>query len=145
MYQRVTIILSHHSLVGMHLLALTQQYATAIHSACYGSFSKPGAQELIVSKGRILELYSIDDGSFKRVTRQDCFSLIRGLTTVRLAGQSKDILVVSSDSGRLSFVSVSPTGQFRREACETYGKWSMRRVCPGTVRVNYKLDRTNCE
>jgi len=114
----------------MHLLHFTQQHPTCILHTVYGSFTAPKAHELVVSRGRSLELFVVEEGRLTRVVRQDCFAHIRGLAAIRLAGQSKDCLVVSSDSGRLSFLSVH-NGAFKREACETYGKWSMRRVVPG--------------
>ena len=40
----------------MHLYGLTLQKATAIHKVIYGNFSHPKAQELVVSKGKLLEL-----------------------------------------------------------------------------------------
>ena len=114
----------------MNLLHFTQHYPSAVQSAVYGSFSAPLAHELVVSRGRFLELFVVDEGRLTRVIRQDCFAHIRGVAAIRLAGQSKDCIVVSSDSGRLTFLSIL-NGAFKREACETYGKWGLRRIVPG--------------
>ena len=48
----------------MHLYALTLQKPTAINKAIYGSFSGPKAQELIVARGRILELLRPDESRY---------------------------------------------------------------------------------
>ena len=48
----------------MHLYALTLQKPTAINKAIFGSFSGPKAQELIVARGRILELLRPDENRY---------------------------------------------------------------------------------
>ena len=46
---------------NMYLYNLSLQQSTAITQAIYGNFTAPKAQEIVVSKGTILELYQIDD------------------------------------------------------------------------------------
>ena len=48
----------------MHLYSLTLQQATAIQKAIYGNFSSPKAQEIIVAKGKSLELIRPDDSTY---------------------------------------------------------------------------------
>ena len=43
----------------MNLYSLTLQKSTGINQAVYGSFSAPKAQELVVSKGKHLEIYAL--------------------------------------------------------------------------------------
>lgn len=45
----------------MHLYNLTLQQASAIQKAIYGNFSSSKAQELVVCRGKTLELYRIDE------------------------------------------------------------------------------------
>ena len=45
----------------MYLYNLTLQQSTAISQAIYGNFTAPKAQEIVISKGTVLELYHIDD------------------------------------------------------------------------------------
>eukprot|EP00954_Amorphochlora_amoebiformis_P026667 1380673-Amorphochlora_amoeboformis.AAC.1 len=47
--------------MAMHLYGLTLQKSTAITSAVYGNFSAPKAQEIVVARGKILELLRPDD------------------------------------------------------------------------------------
>jgi splicing factor 3B subunit 3 len=115
----------------MHLLHFTQHQPSAITHAVYGSFTKPVTHELVLARGRLLELFSMtSEGALERVARVNCFAHVRGIATLRLAGQSKDIIVVTSDSGRLTFMSLVG-GQFKREACETYGSWGALVVAGG--------------
>ncbi len=44
----------------MYLYNLTLQKATGISQAITGSFTAPKTSEIVVSKGNILELYSVD-------------------------------------------------------------------------------------
>jgi len=44
----------------MYLYNLTLQKATGICQAISGSFSAPKTSEIVISKGNILELFSID-------------------------------------------------------------------------------------
>ena len=45
----------------MYLYNLSLQQSSAITQAIYGNFTAPKAQEIVVSKGTVLELYQIDD------------------------------------------------------------------------------------
>jgi len=44
----------------MYLYNLTLQKATGICQAISGSFTAPKTSEIVVSKGNLLELYSVD-------------------------------------------------------------------------------------
>lgn len=52
----------------MYLYSLTLNQATAIKQTATGSFSAPGIPEVIVAKGKILELMRLDEDSFKLVS-----------------------------------------------------------------------------
>ena len=45
----------------MYLYSTACHQATAITQAIYGSFTKPNQEELVVAKGKILELLKVDE------------------------------------------------------------------------------------
>ncbi|KAG4272981.1 pre-mRNA-splicing factor rse-1 [Fusarium proliferatum] len=62
----------------------------------------------------------------------DLFSIIRSIVSFRLAGSSKDYIIVSSDSGRIAVLEYLPAeNRFSRIALETFGKSGVRRTVPG--------------
>ena len=71
----------------MHLYSLTLQKASGITAAVFGNFSGPKQQELIVARGKILELMRPDDnGKVQTVFATEVFGIIRSITTFRLTG-----------------------------------------------------------
>jgi splicing factor 3B subunit 3 len=68
-----------------------------------GNFSKPKVNEIVMAKGKVLEMVRPDDltGKLNLVSRQEVFGLIRHIETFRLLGMARDFLVVASDSGRI--------------------------------------------
>lgn len=118
----------------MYLYNLTLQKPTGVANAVAGNFSSAKAQEVIVSKGHLLELYRSNDstGQLVLVCSIEVFGLVRSLATFRLQGTTRDLLVVGSDSGRIVLLEYDElTAQFTRIHCETYGKSGVRRVVPG--------------
>lgn len=45
----------------MYLYNLTLQKGAAITQAIFGNFTAPKAQEIVVSKGSIIELFQVDE------------------------------------------------------------------------------------
>ena len=90
----------------MHLFSLTLSQATVINQAVGGSFSEEGVEEIVVAKGKILELLRPDaqTGKIEVVGSCEVFGLIRSLLTFRLVGMQRDFLVIGSDSGRMIIV-----------------------------------------
>lgn len=118
----------------MYLFATTLQQATAITHSIYGSFTQPDQEELVVAKGKILELLKVDDetGKVKVVYRQEVFGLIRQIVPFRLMGMQKDFVVVGSDSGRIVILEFDlDTNRFVKIHQETFGKTGVRRIVPG--------------
>ena len=73
----------------MHLYGLTIQRSAAINCAVYGNFSKAKVDEVIVSHGKTLELYRVDEsGKIHSVVCTDVFGLIRDIKPFRLTGPS---------------------------------------------------------
>jgi len=64
--------------------------SAACHTAVYGNFSGPKAQEIMVSRGKLLELLRPDDaGKLQTVLSVEVFGQIRSLAAFRLTGASK--------------------------------------------------------
>ena len=73
-----------------------------LQSAVYGNFSAPKAQEIGVSRGKILELLRPDEnGKMQTICSTEVFGIIRAIVPFRLTGGGKDYIVVGSDSGRI--------------------------------------------
>lgn len=118
----------------MFLYNLTLQRATGITHAVHGNFSGTKQQEIVVSRGKILELLRPDPNTGKVYTllTVETFGVIRALMPFRLTGGSKDYIVIGSDSGRIVILEYVPSKNvFERIHCETFGKSGCRRIVPG--------------
>ena len=75
----------------MFLYNLTLQRSTAITHAIHGNFSGAKLQEIIVSRGKILELMRPDPNTGKVYTllTHEVFGVIRSLMPFRLTGGNK--------------------------------------------------------
>lgn len=115
------------------LYNLTLQKPTAIVQAIYGNFSAPRAQEIVTSRGKVLELLRCDDqGKLLSILSTEVFGLIRSIATFRLTGATRDYIVIGSDSGRLTILNYDDEKNvFEKVHCETYGKSGIRRVIAG--------------
>ncbi|KAG8462236.1 hypothetical protein KFE25_012056 [Diacronema lutheri] len=117
----------------MHLYALTLQRATAITAAIHGNFSAPKVQEIVVARGKLLELLRPDDaGKLQSVHVHEVFGIVRSIQPFRLLGGNRDYIVVGSDSGKITVLEFrADAGAFVRVHCETFGKSGCRRIVPG--------------
>jgi len=117
----------------MHLYSLTLQKSSGITAAVYGNFSAPRQQELVVARGKVLELMRPDDnGKVQTVHASEVFGIVRSIATVRLTGGNRDYIVIGSDSGKIVILEYSVDKQcFERVHAETYGKTGVRRIVPG--------------
>ena len=75
----------------MHLYALTLQKPSCVIQAVHGNFSGGKHQEVVVARGRILEILRPDSntGKLHSVHNVDLFGLIRSVIPFRLTGASK--------------------------------------------------------
>lgn len=75
----------------MYLYNLTLQRPTGITHAIHGNFSGTKQQEIVISRGKILEVLRHDPNTGKVYTllSEDTFSTIRCMLPVRLTGSSK--------------------------------------------------------
>nr|KYP75426.1 Splicing factor 3B subunit 3 [Cajanus cajan] len=86
----------------MYLYSLTLQRPTGIICAINGSFSGGKTQEIVVARGKVLDLLRPDDnGRIQTILSVEIFGAIRSLAQFRLIGAQKDYIVVGSDSGRI--------------------------------------------
>ena len=119
----------------MYLYHLTLQPPTAITTAVVGSFSAPKMHEIVVGRGRLLELLRIDqEGKPVSIHRVEVFGVIRSLIAFRLTGGNRDYLVVGSDSGRITILEFDGAAtRFKRVHLETFGRSGCRRIVPGEL------------
>lgn len=117
----------------MYLYSLTLQRATGIVSAINGSFSGGKTQEIVVARGKLLELLRPDDnGKIQTLLSVEIFGAIRSLAQFRLTGAQKDYIVVGSDSGRIVILDYNKEKNvFDKIHQETFGKSGCRRIVPG--------------
>ncbi len=101
--------------------------------AVYGNFSAPKQQEIIVSRGKIIELLRPNEqGRLVTVVSTEVFSTVRSLAAFRLTGAQKDYLIVGSDSGRIVILEFhKEKNTFIKVHQETFGKSGCRRIVPG--------------
>ena len=118
----------------MKLYNLTLQRPTGITHAVHGNFSGVKLQEIIVSRGQMLELLKPDPntGKVHTLLTTEIFGVVRSLMSFRLTGGNKDYVIVGSDSGRICILEYQPTKNvFERVHIETFGKSGCRRIVPG--------------
>eukprot|EP00897_Mesotaenium_endlicherianum_P002524 jgi/Mesen1/229/ME1141729C07661 len=117
----------------MYLYSLTLQKPTGIANAIFGTFSGTKEQEIVVGRGKILELLRPDaTGKLQTILSVDIFGTIRSLAQFRLTGAQKDYIVVGSDSGRIVILEYNKEKNFFNKIHqETFGKSGCRRIVPG--------------
>lgn len=75
----------------MYLYNLTLQRSQGIVTAIHGNFSGSKLQEIVVSRGKVLELFRHDPNTGKifPVLSTEVFGIIRSLMPFRLTGGTK--------------------------------------------------------
>lgn len=138
----------------MHLYNLTLQRATGINHAIHGSFTGQKSQEILISRGKSIELLRPDPntGKVHTLCSVEVFGIVRSLTAFRLTGGSKgkstrcdaihfiplntrllsDYGVIGSDSGRIIILEYNTSKNVLEKIHqETFGKSGCRRIVPG--------------
>ncbi|KAG0471556.1 hypothetical protein HPP92_016102 [Vanilla planifolia] len=117
----------------MYLYSLTLQQATGIVCAINGNFVGGKAQEIVVARGKSLDLLRPDEaGKIQTLHSVEVFGAIRCLAHFRLTGSQKDYVVVGSDSGRIVIMEYHKEKNcFHKLYQETFGKSGCRRIVPG--------------
>lgn len=118
----------------MYLYNLTLQKATCITHAVHGNFSGTKTQEIVISRGKSVELLRPDPntGKVHTLLTIEIFGIVRSMMAFRLTGGTKDYVVVGSDSGRIVILEYQPQKNiFEKVHQETFGKSGCRRIVPG--------------
>jgi splicing factor 3B subunit 3 len=130
----------------MFLYNFSLQKTSAIINTVYGNFSSPKAQEVVISRGKSIELLRPDEnGKLQTIVCTEMFAVIRSLLAFRLTGMhlliahhsslsgaAKDHLVVGSDSGRIVILSYNAeSNAWVKVHEETFGRTGCRRIVPG--------------
>ncbi|KAK5091650.1 pre-mRNA-splicing factor rse1 [Lithohypha guttulata] len=119
---------------SMFMYSLTLQPPSDITAAVLGQFAGTREQQIVTASGSKLTIHRPDptQGKISPLFTQDCFGIVRTLAAFRLAGGSKDYIIVGSDSGRITILEyLKDTNRFSRVHLETFGKSGVRRVIPG--------------
>ncbi|KAK7203682.1 CPSF A subunit region-domain-containing protein [Myxozyma melibiosi] len=120
--------------MSMYLYALTLVPPSAVTASIIGQFSGQRSQEIIIAEGSNLHLYKPDANAGKLVplVSYNLFGVVRTIVPFRVAGASKDYVIVGSDSGRIAILEYKPDqSRFVKVHLETFGKTGVRRVVPG--------------
>ena len=82
----------------MHLYNLTLQRATGITHAVHGNFSGSKLPEIVVSRGKTLELLRPDPntGKVHTLLATEVFGIVRSLMSFRLTGGTKGEMCFSA-------------------------------------------------
>ena len=87
-----------------------------------------------MNHGGILSLYELreETGELNCKYTKEAFSIVREIMPFRMLGDTRDLLVVASDSGRIVVLDYNVANdKFEVQHCETYGKSGCRRVVAG--------------
>lgn len=120
--------------MSLNFYSVTLKRPTAITKAITGQFAGRHLQDVIVARGSYLELLRPDKVTEKLVPllSHNFFGIIRSIAPFRIAGSSKDHIIVTSDSGRIAILDYNAEqNTFEQVHLETYGKSGIRRVIPG--------------
>ncbi|KAF3050035.1 pre-mRNA-splicing factor rse1 [Didymella keratinophila] len=119
---------------SMSLYALTVKQPSATQDAISGDFLGNGKQQILTANGSRLAILEVSrrQKGFQEIYSQDVFGIVRRIAKFRVAGGTKDHIVITTDSGRLvTYEYVADEHAFKTVHFETYGKSGIRRVVPG--------------
>ncbi|CAF4035623.1 unnamed protein product, partial [Rotaria magnacalcarata] len=121
----------------MKLYNLTLQRPGGITHVIHGNFSGPKQQEIVVSRGCVLEVLKPDPstGKIHTLLTSNAFGIVRALHPIRLTGSNRDYIVIGSDAGRILILEYNGQKNTLEKARnvhqETFGKSGCRRIVPG--------------
>lgn len=120
---------------SLWLYHLTLRLPSNSFDSIVGNFSgDKKVQELVLASNTTLEVYRLntDTGKLDRFLCQRAFALIQRIDKIRLVGTTKDLLVVTADSGILTVLQLEPTSmRFVPIVQEPHSKNALRRLTPG--------------
>ncbi|CAF1963976.1 unnamed protein product [Rotaria magnacalcarata] len=118
----------------MKLYNLTLQRPGGITHVIHGNFSGPKQQEIVVSRGCVLEVLKPDPstGKIHTLLTSNAFGIVRALHPIRLTGSNRDYIVIGSDAGRILILEYNgQKNTLEKVHQETFGKSGCRRIVPG--------------
>ncbi|KAL0245212.1 hypothetical protein GEMRC1_009292 [Eukaryota sp. GEM-RC1] len=103
---------------------------SSIYSVVNGFFSSGQSQDIVVSKGSTLDLYTLSDNKLTQSSTFNTYSLVRAMCSVKRYSQELHYIAVTSDSGFLTLLSMA-NGVFQPVATSSLGRPGFRRSIPG--------------
>jgi splicing factor 3B subunit 3 len=77
--------------MSVFLYNTSLQRPTAIYQAVYGNFSDAKAQEIVVGRGKVLELLRVDGaGKATSILQTEVFGILRSIVPFRMPGMFPD-------------------------------------------------------
>ena len=91
-----------------HWVFKTVLPGSAVQQVCVGCFLVPGQNDTVVGRGDAVELFVTESsGRLSSLCRQPMFGAIKDLRTYARPDLARDLLLVLSDSGKLSLLCFS--------------------------------------
>lgn len=118
------------------MYSLTLQPAGMVTHSIIGTFdrNKPRQQQILLARCERLSMHLVgnDQTKWQTILTTNTFGIIRKMAAIRIPGTPSDILIVTSDSGRIALLEYDPDkNRFDHVHLETYGKSGIRRTIPG--------------
>lgn len=123
---------SNDSLYLYHLTLKKNSYYLATRAGNFLGNRK--SQELLLVTPTSIELWKVDPdtGKISRIYQENVFSVIISVEKVRSLGSKKDLVVLTSDSGKISILEFSVEKErFIPVIQEPFSKNGLRRISPG--------------
>jgi len=123
------------SSIAMKLLDVRLKPSSSVLQSVMGDFLSGKSQQICVAKaGGVLELYDLhltEQGitQLKLLQRLETHSILRSVATVRLTGEKRDLVAVSSDAG--AWTLLDWTAPEKLCQATVFGKMGCRRSTPG--------------
>jgi len=120
----------------LKLIDLCLKPSGSIISSLVGEFTSSGCHEIaMIRPGGIIELHRLsDESTLKLVSRIETWSVLRCISSIRLAGLKRDLLAIGSDSGCLCVIDFESNETFTAPKIHVptpFGKTQCRRGVPG--------------
>lgn len=120
---------------SLYLYHLTLKQASGAFKTCTGRFrGLKKSEEIVLANSTTLEVWIPDSetGKIKKETVQHAFGIIQSIEKIRLTASSKDLLAITSDSGKLVVAEFNlEGGKFIPIVQEPHSKSFLRRNTPG--------------
>lgn len=120
---------------SIYLYNLTLRPPSHAAKSIAGQFSgSKKVQELVLHCGSYIEVYRpvVDTGKVEKILSQNVFAIVENIDKIRLAGSQKDLLVITSDSGKIAIAELDEhSNKFIPIAQEPHSKSGLRRITPG--------------